>query len=366
MKRMEYNKEKKVRGERMNRIKQVLREMEKENLDFLLVWDPAAIFYLVGGWVHQGERLTVLVLSQEGSFFVRNRLFPIAKEGVQDFPFSDGEDGCGLLASHLHGKVGIDRFFPSVFLLELMEKGRNLSFVLGSPLLDKVRGIKDEEEIEWMKLSSAINDKVMVRAAKEITPGMSEREGTELLRKIYKEEGADGFSFFPIVAFGKNSADPHHGSDDTVLQERDVLLLDIGGKKKNYCSDMTRTYFLGEPSEEEKKVYQIVNEAGLLAIEAIRVGVPLSKLDKIARDHITKAGYGTYFTHRLGHFIGIREHEAGEVSANSPLLCEEGMIFSIEPGIYLPNHFGVRIEDLVLVTKEGALVLNQAPRDWRI
>lgn len=128
---------------------------------------------------------------------------------------------------------------------------------------------------------------------------------------------------------------------------------------------MTRTYFTGEPTEEGKKVHDTVREAGLRAEALIRPGVLLKDIDKAARDCIAEVGYGLYFTHRLGHFIGIREHEAGEVSANSPLAAKPGMIFSIEPGIYLPGRFGVRIENLVLVTEDGCELLNHEDRGWK-
>ncbi len=154
--------------------------------------------------------------------------------------------------------------------------------------------------------------------------------------------------------------------DDTKLSESEVVLFDIGCRKDHYCSDMTRTFFTGLPTEEEEKVHRLVREAGELAESLVRPGIPLAELDRAARKHIEDGGYGPFFTHRLGHFIGLKEHEEGEVSASSPLIAQKGMIFSIEPGIYLEGRFGVRVEDLVLVTDTGCEVLNHAPRGWQI
>lgn len=347
------------------RIERVRCGMEETGISQLIVSEPAALWYLTGEEIHPGERLTVLVIQKKRVFWLRNRLFPLYHQGkdIEDISFADGEDGMALLAKQLtNACCGVDQTWAAGFLLDLMGKRPEVSFIKGSFLVDKVRAIKDEAEIEVMRGASRINDRAMERMKEWIRPGMTEKECSEKLLSVYREEGAEGFSFPPIVSFGAHGADPHHMPDDTALKERDVVLLDIGCRKDHYCSDMTRTWFMGEPTEEERKVHRIVEEAGRLAESMVRPGVPLKELDAAARKYITDAGYGPYFTHRLGHFIGIREHEAGEVSSASPLVAEPGMIFSIEPGIYLPGKFGIRIEDLVLVTETGCEVLNKVGR----
>ena len=166
-----------------------------------------------------------------------------------------------------------------------------------------------------------------------------------------------------IVAFGKNAADPHHENDDTLLRKGDCVLIDMGCVYKGYCSDMTRTFFYEGILEEEIKVYEIVKKANEAAEAMIKPGVKLSDIDKCARKVISDEGYGKYFTHRLGHFIGRDVHEYGDVSSVNEMKVEEGMIFSIEPGIYLEGNFGVRVEDLVMVTKDGCQVLNSFTKD---
>lgn len=362
------------------RMDEVREHMKALGLSALIVSETAALWYLTGESIHPGERLTVLVLQAKGpAFWIRNRLFPL-KSGtswtmaeakaagyIADISFEDGEDGMKLLSDHLpEGKVGVDKVWPSSFLLDLMSRRKDLKFVNGSPAVDSARAVKDEREIGIMRLASNINDRAMKKISRWITPGVTEKECAEKLLAIYKEEGAEGFSFPPIVSFGAHGADPHHMPDGTPLKRRETVLFDIGCKKDNYCSDMTRTFFYGRPDEEWVKIHNLVREAGELAESMVRPGVKLSDLDKAARDHISKGGYGPSFTHRLGHFIGIREHEAGEVSLTSEIIAKPGMIFSIEPGVYLPGKFGIRIEDLVLVTEKGCEILNKADRGWNI
>jgi len=184
-----------------------------------------------------------------------------------------------------------------------------------------------------------------------------------ILAEIYENKGADGFSFSPIVAYGANAADPHHDSDSSKVQRGKNVIFDIGGVRKHYCSDMTRTVFYKEVSDEHKAVYNLVREANLTAIDKVKPGVRFCDIDKAARDVIENAGYGKYFTHRTGHSIGIEVHDFGEVSSVNTEEVAPGMIFSIEPGIYLSGDIGVRIEDLVLVTETGVEVLNKFTKD---
>lgn len=360
------------------RMKRLLLEMRRRGMTELIVSEPAALWYLTGESIHPGERLTVLVIDENGgALWVRNRLFPLKKElsagakleadTINDRPYSDGEDPIGILAGVLSkGVCGVDKTWHAHFLLSLMEARRDMTFVNGSEAVDAVRAVKDADEILLMRKASAINDRAMVRLIQELHEGITEKETAARLLDIYDDEGAEGFSFPPVISFGAHGADPHHEPDDTPLVKNTAVLLDIGCRKNGYASDMTRTLFYGTPTEEEVQVHRIVAGAQKLAVSMIHPGVPLASLDRAAREWISRAGYGEAFTHRLGHFIGITAHEAGEVAGTSPLIAEPGMIFSIEPGIYLPGKFGVRIEDLVLVTDEGHELLNHVPYDFLI
>ena len=179
-------------------------------------------------------------------------------------------------------------------------------------------------------------------------------------------QGAEGSSFTTIVCFGANAADPHHEPDGTVLEEGQCVLIDMGCIRERYCSDMTRTFVCGRPDAEFEKVHNLVREANERAEAFIRPGVRFCEIDAAARDYIAAAGYGEYFNHRLGHFIGQTVHEKGDVSSANTAEAKPGMIFSIEPGVYLPGRFGVRVEDLVLVTETGCERLNLEDKHWHI
>jgi Xaa-Pro dipeptidase len=346
-------------------MERVLGRMEQMGLSQLIVSDPLSIFYLTGVMIHPGERLLALLLRQDGGnrLFV-NRLFPEPDTDLPVVWFTDTDDTAALMASFLDKDkpLGVDKNWPARFLIGLMEVGAASAYVNGSMAMDYVRAVKDEEEQEKMRISSQINDACMEEFARTLRYGMTEVEMESLCRSIYEKHGCECVSFDPIVGFGANGADPHHGNDDTVLRPGMTVLLDVGGKKDGYCSDMTRTFFTAEPSEEERTVYELVRQANEKAESIIRPGVRLCDIDAAARDLITEAGYGVQFNHRLGHFIGLDEHEYGDVSSGFDWPVEAGMIFSIEPGIYLPGKFGVRIEDLVLVTENGCQVLNSYPK----
>ena len=262
--------------------------------------------------------------------------------------------------------LGIDKSFPSRFLIALMDLHAASAYKT-SLAIDYARFIKDDIEKELMITSSHLNDLCMEDMKKSLRIGISEFELQEEIYRIYERHGISRVSFTPIVAFKANSTDPHHTPDSkTILEEGDMVLLDVGGVYKDYCSDMTRVFFTSEPKAFEKKIYNLVKEANQEAIKHIKPGVKLSYIDKIARDIIEGAGYGEYFNHRLGHFIGIEDHDFGDVSKSSTIIAAPGMIFSIEPGIYIKDKIGVRIEDLVLVTEDGCRVLNEYPKDITI
>ena len=351
------------------RIERVRNEMHNRNIDGLIICDPHSIRYLCNIYNQPYERMYVLYLSKDGKdkLFV-NRLFNIPANDFQEFWFSDTDDYVKIMADNIdsHGVIGVDKNWASRFLIPLMTHNPDAKYIIGSDCVDDVRACKDYREIEIMKEASRINDVCIQKGMAYIKEGMSEKQVVKYIEEQFIKEGASGPSFDTIVSFGANAADPHHESDDTIIKEGDCILIDMGCIKDNYCSDMTRTNFFKAVPEEYSKIHDICREANEKAESIIKPGIPLAQIDKIARDHISQAGYGEYFTHRLGHFIGQTEHEKGDVSSTNQTLTKEGMIFSIEPGIYLPGKFGVRVEDLVLVTKDGCTVLNKVDKHWNI
>lgn len=352
------------------RVKKVLDKMREKQVPQLVISDPTTIFYLTGKMIHPGERILALVLKETGDHaLVIAKIFPLEDNlGIPLDFVEDTEDGVARVLSHLNPNetIGIDKNWPAHFLLRLMTLSGSTNFVNGSELTDTVRAIKDDSEIELMRQASAANDEAMARLQGLIPDGLTEEEMAERLLAIYKELGHSGIAFSPIVAYGANGADPHHENDDSRVKEGDSIILDIGGVKDGYCSDMTRTVFYKSVPEKSQEVFEIVLEANKRAISLVKPGVKFSEIDAAARDYITEKGYGEYFTHRTGHFIGIECHEAGDVSAINETVAEPGMIFSVEPGIYIPGEVGVRIEDLIVVTEDGYENLNNHPKELKV
>lgn len=352
------------------RLNKVLREMENKNVPQMLVSDPAAIFYLTGKWIHPGERMLALYINLNGNnkLFI-NELFPVFEDlGVEKVWFSDTQDSIEIISRYVDKEkpMGVDKNWPARFLLRLMELKGGSTFINGSAILDRVRMCKDENEKNLMRAASKLNDMAVERMIKLIPEKLTEKKMAQSLSTIYEELGAEGFSFDPIIAYGANAADPHHGVDNSIVKEGDSVIIDIGCIKDSYCSDMTRTVFYKSVSEKAREVYNTVLEANRKAIETVKPGVRFCDIDAAARNYIESKGYGKYFTHRTGHSIGIEVHDFGDVSAINTDRVEPGMIFSIEPGIYLTGEVGVRIEDLVLVTENGCEVLNKYDKELMI
>lgn len=350
------------------RLARVRRKMEEAGLSQLLITDHLSIYYLTGIDVVPMERFwALLVKGAGGEVLFANKLFALGETGLPTVTMTDTDDAAAMVAPHIvPGTMGVDKNMAARFLLPIMAACSETKVVLGSDCVDSVRACKDEAEKALMRRASEINDLCMEKLAAYLHDGATERECTAYLERCYGEYGCEGVSFSPIVSFGANAADPHHAPDGTVVQEGDCIVIDIGCKKDHYCSDMTRTYFWKKADPRYTAIHDLVREANERAEALVRPGVPLCDVDAAARSHIAAAGYGEYFTHRLGHFIGMEDHEQGDVSAANTAPAEVGMVFSIEPGVYLPGEFGVRIEDLVIVTEDGCEILNHADKKWKI
>lgn len=348
------------------RIMRVVQNMKDAGLPCIIVSDPNSVYYLTGRMIHPGERMLALAVFDNGETkLFCNRLFAQQPgEGLPLIEFDDTDDCVSILSRALPaGKIGVDKNWPSQFTIRLMEARADLRPVLGSVPVDDARMKKGMDEREAMRISSRMNDETLMKLIPTIQEGMTELEVGQKYVEIGKSLGAQGYSFPPLICFGKNGAEPHHGTDETALREGDMIILDVGLNVKGAMSDMTRTVVLGKATDEQKEVYELVKAANKAARKAVAPGVPLREIDAAARRVIAEAGYGDKFIHRTGHGIGLETHEPPDVSSASPYIAQPGMIFSIEPGIYLPGKFGVRIEDLVLVTEDGCETLNRLPRD---
>lgn len=246
--------------------------------------------------------------------------------------------------------------------MKLTEVCRNCAFALGSKWIQKPRMVKDAEELAKLEQAEYIGDAAFTHILDVLKPGVSEREIALELEFFMKKQGASKLSFDTIVASGANGSMPHAQVTDRVLQSGDFVTMDFGCVYEGYCSDMTRTVAIGTPTDEMKKVYQIVLDANLRAMEQIEAGKRCNEIDAVARDYIREQGYGEYFGHGLGHGVGLDIHEEPRFSPKCDVITQENMVITDEPGIYLPGQFGVRIEDLVVVKENGYQKLSQSEK----
>ncbi|WP_273319431.1 M24 family metallopeptidase [Vallitalea guaymasensis] len=243
------------------------------------------------------------------------------------------------------------------------EKGlKNVKLLPMGDTVEKIRMIKDEEELRCIQKAASIGDLAYEHILKFVKPGVTEKEVALEIETCMKKNGAENLSFDTIVASGLNSSKPHAEPSDKKIEEGDFVTLDFGCIYKGYCSDMTRTFVLGKASEKQKEIYNIVLEAQLKAIEAVKAGCVGKDIDKIARDIITDKGYGDNFGHGLGHSVGLFIHEEPRFSYSDENVFTENMVVTVEPGIYVPGFGGVRIEDLVCVTKDGIINFVSSPK----
>lgn len=352
-----------------DRIARVAAYMKEQSLTQIVVTSTAAVYYLTGLWIEPHERMLALYLTEDGTATLfGNEIFGV--ESSKELPViahKDSDNPVADLAAVLRpGTLGVDKFWPSKFLIGLMQARPDITPVLGSAPIDTARRFKDAEEQDALRRASRINDQVVQAAIAAVGEGAVEIELAASINKTFMDHGADNSDGVQLVCFGANAADPHHAPDHSVIQPGDCVVFDIFTPIGRYWCDMTRTVFYKTVSEEQRQVYETVKAANLAGISAVAPGVPLREIDRAARSVIEQAGYGPYFTHRLGHGIGLECHEPPDVSAASDAVAKPGMVFSIEPGIYLPGKVGVRIEDLVMVTENGCEVLNRAPKDLMI
>jgi D-alanyl-D-alanine dipeptidase len=283
--------------------------------------------------------------------------------GVALESWTDGEDPYERVARILRaGRYALSDQTWASHLLALEHATGDCLFVAAGRALPPLRAVKDEDELALLRAAASSADAVFGEVASLPFAGWREVDVAADLDRLLRERGHERVEF-TIVGSGPNGASPHHGAGDRRIEPGDAVVLDFGGVASGYCSDITRTVFVGEPGAEQRRVYEVVRAAQQAAFEAVRPGVPAQEVDRAARRVIADAGYGDRFVHRTGHGIGLEVHEPPYIVEGNETLLRPGMTFSDEPGIYLAGRFGVRIEDQVAVTADGAERLNDAPRD---
>jgi D-alanyl-D-alanine dipeptidase len=347
--------------------------LEAAGIDGLLLTPGPDLQYLTGlGDIHAGERLAALVLGRSGQALwicpAMNRpQVEACAGGVSDIrSWTDATGYTGLLSDAarelgLAGRtVAVDEEMRAAFLLDLQATCPSARTVGASRVMRTLRLRKDVEELRLLHAAGALADRVIPRARAACRPGRAENDVADEIRSALSE-AAPGFRpAFCIVASGPNGALPHHETGSRRLAAGELVVLDYGGHLEGYVCDITITHSLGHPADEEAaRVYRTVWEAQQRALEVIRPGVPCGAVDRAARAQIEAAGYGPYFLHRTGHGVGLQIHEPPYLVPGSEEPLEEGMCFSVEPGIYLPARFGARLEVLVTVTSDGVELLNE-------
>jgi Xaa-Pro aminopeptidase len=357
-----------------DRLARAAKETAAANLDALVITPSPDLLYLVGYDAPLLERLTALIARPDGSHLMivpeleRPRAAASPAGALLDIEmWRDGEDPFEVVARVLpDGKTfgAADRMW-AMHLLGLQKALPVSSFVLASTVMTRLRIRKDEGEIQFLGRAGRSADESFNRITREGLGGRAEEDVSRRLSELLVETGCESAAF-AIVGSGPNGASPHHDAGDRTIRAGDVVVLDFGGRVGGYCSDMTRTVSVGESTVEAKEAHEIVRQAQEAAFQAVKPGIRAEAIDRAARQVISDAGYGDHFIHRTGHGIGLEEHEHPYIVEGNSELLEPGMCFSIEPGIYLEGRFGVRIEDIVTVTEDGATRLNHAPRDLTV
>lgn len=357
------------------KLGKVLDVMESNNVDVLVVAQPSNVTYFTGIPKSSG---TVLVIERDGSV---TALVPaldywriadsVKLSGLVIRPYATYQlpdiDLKLVEAPHVHiskalkerGTVRLAFDNPYGKLGYEVEKSLGVKAVDLSEFIADLRAIKHQDELELMRKALSIAEGALEKTLTELRPGVSERVVAATLEYYMRLGGADGLAFESIVAFESNAAYPHAVVTDRPLKRGDPVVIDIGAQVESYSSDLTRTVLVGDVGSEVRKAVEVVSEAVDAAIDAVRDGVAAEEVDTKAREVVRRAGLGKYFVHSLGHGVGIEVHEKPRLAQGSRDVLKEGMVVTIEPGVYIPGRYGVRIENMVLVRKGEAEVLNR-------
>lgn len=348
------------------RVEALCARLAEAGLPGMLVMKDANRVYLSG---FTGSSGALVVSAQGAALITDGRYAEQAKDQAEGFRVIIHGDSMAASARQVMeefglSRIGFEKDFLTVAQFESWTKALAPIELVGTEgIVERLRRLKDSEEIRRMRQAQSITDQAFHKALEFIRPGVSEWDVALELEFTMKKLGAEGLAFDTIAASGPRSALPHGRASERILQAGDLLTLDFGCSYQGYCSDMTRTVMVGEPSEKQQEIYEIVLEAQRAGVEAVKPGASCREVDKVCRDIISARGYGEAFSHSTGHGVGLVVHEGPAASVRSEDVLQPGMTVTIEPGIYIAGFGGVRIEDLVLVTETGHDVLGNSPKD---
>ena len=357
-----------------SRVVRCQRLMSEREIDVLFLAPGPNMYYLSGFLEEPSERLLSLIIPQSGDpLFIVPELY---ERQVRSFSWveklvswKDSQDPNAVLSTTMkqvvtrRPTIAVDSRMWSRFLLMLLAVAPDARYIDAGLVMNRVRIKKTHEEIALMARSAEIADTAFTETVKECREGMTEHQVAAKLVNELRRLGADSIGFEPAASSGPNAALPHYRSGDRQLQRGDLVVLDYGCLYRGYNSDITRTIAVSSCDDERKKAYSVVRSAQEEAYQAAVEGVEAQSVDRVARRIIEAAGYGRFFVHRTGHGIGLEIHEEPYIVAGNSVKLDEGMAFSVEPGIYVPGQYGVRIEDIVVIQAGKARRLNNCTRE---
>ena len=354
----------------MTQLERLRDRMVATGVDLVALSPGAHMHWLLGFSPHPDERPCLLLVGLDKAGFLMPALNAQDARQHTDLPFWEWGDDKGPDAAFADALrtvnsrpkcVAVDEAMRADHALLLLDAMPDAKRGFTSGTIGALRMIKDAGELAALQENAAIADAAHAAIREALRDGITERELVEVGKSRFEVDGAR-FAF-GIVGTGVHSAFPHHQSGDTPVRMGDAIVVDIGGKKDGYFSDITRMNCMGHAPDGYQKIHDTVDAAVKAALASIRPGVKAGLIDKAARDVIEAEGYGEFFTHRTGHGIGTEVHEPPYLTGNSDMVLEEGMVFTVEPGIYLPGRFGVRLEEVAVVTADGCRILSNLPRD---
>lgn len=358
-----------------NRIDSFIRHMQNEQLDVAMITSTENVFYFSQFYSNPHERLLAVVIFPNAEPFLICPLMEVPDAKKSGFSgsiigYSDIENPWEIVKKEIEkrvktiNKIGIEKLHMNVERFEQIHAMFSSVQIVGlEDIIHQLRLIKDEDEIAKLRKACELADYAIEVGMNEIKEGKTELDIVAAIEYELKRKGVEQMSFATTVLAGANAASPHGNVGLTPIKKGDFVLFDLGVVYEGYCSDITRTIGYHHVTDQQRQVYEAVLKAQEKAVNAVKEGITCSELDLMARNSIKEAGYGEYFPHRLGHGLGISVHEYPSVTETNPLTLKKGMVFTIEPGIYIPNQVGVRIEDDVLVTENGCEVLTKFSKE---
>lgn len=350
-----------------NRLLILRQRMTASGIDGVLVTSREHVFYLSGFTGDAGD----LFITHDAAYVLCDARFTeqAAQQTCETYTVTDTKDGIykildNLILYHRIIRLGIeDREITHAVYTGMKSSLPRVTLIPLRDMISSMRIIKDASELEILEQAAAIGDLAYKSVLSHIKLGVSEVEIAAEIEYVMRKNGASSVSFETIVASGKNSSKPHATASEKKIEHGDLVTMDFGCIYKGYCSDMTRTVAVGEIGRTEKMAYDAVLFAQLKITSMIAAGKSCSELDKISRNVLDNLGYGKYFTHSLGHGVGINVHELPNLSSKSAAVLASGMVVTVEPGVYFENNFGIRIEDTVCVLPNEAKIITTSPKD---